>query len=321
MVASRYDTENNFECSEDMLFFLDDETDRYYQCNHGEIVLKTCPSGQEINQETKTCTPYSKDDPQLRFVRSAVDAESRHNETIIQKGQCNHGETRKKEGFCKQYYECKDGTEVIARCMDCQNYDENEKKCRYVFDSPCKPQFPEPPTTSDDSTPAAIWTSTPTHSDHDVTEVTEMSSRMKEDGWSSSVPTGGEYEVTTPPTTSTSDDFTPVDPAIWSSNPTTSDQDVTEVIETSTGITADGGSSLVPTGGEKDLTTPSGPSEPESSALPFGDCKHRRALPDCKYYLECHEGELVTRRCGWLQYFDSLTSTCSFMGYKCYGTE
>ncbi|CAH1400658.1 unnamed protein product [Nezara viridula] len=328
--------ERKLDCGEGTLYLDHEEPRIYYQCHNGTLFPKRCPDGQEFSYETNTCLETSSKVPDRnshsRSERSVSELEMKRagdnvgsmcdedttysdvfdvtayykciggklisyicqgdaifnsekqrcvspssrpkvvaNSFITKQARCNHGETRKKEGSCKQFYECVNGTEVIGVCMDCQNYDEHQKKCRYVFDYPC--QLPGQPTTSP----------------------SEGSS------------TGG--------------------PGLWTSDPSPSD--TTEVIDTSTRIASDGGSSPNPTAAGNEVSTtvtttvkvPSTSSEPESSALPFGDCKHRRALPDCKYYLECHEGELVTRRCGWLQYFDSLSNSCSFMGYKCHETK
>lgn len=323
-------------CSEGKLFFVEDDPDAYYQCNNGELVLKTCPKGQEINREAKTCSPKlvslersTSETERECYDNKVFDSRKKRSVSrdsfISNKGQCNHGETRRKEGSCKQYYECKDGTEVLSRCMDCQNYDEKQKRCRYVFDSPCDSQFPEPPTTSasDLTTGHGVWTSDPTPSENEVTELTERSTRTGSEvtevtegstGAGSEVTevstvSGSEVTEVTEESTGTGSEVTEVTEAV-----TGTGSEVREVTETSTSAWNE--ATTAP-----NATAPPSPPDPESSALPFGDCRHRRALPDCKYFLECREGELVTRRCGWLQYFDSVTSTCSFMGYKCYGTE
>ncbi|XP_014272168.1 uncharacterized protein [Halyomorpha halys] len=250
------DEEPGSECQGNRLYPDNFGISMYLKCTNGELVTQFCPNGTVFDSKKIACFPTS------------APPDQNVNGVISKRVRCNHGETRKKEGSCKQYYECNHGTEVIAKCMQCQNYDENESKCRYVFDFPCHSKFPEQSTT-----------------------------------------TSSEFYSTTVPRKWTSE-----------KSPLITTESVTENIGRSTTANG-GGSSSNTTAAIVPETKTSDSSEPGSTPIPLGNCKSRRGLPDCKYFLECEEGELVTRRCGWLQYFDSLTNTCSFMGYTCYGTE
>ncbi|XP_014272153.1 uncharacterized protein [Halyomorpha halys] len=250
------DEEPEYKCIENSLYPDILGSSMYFKCINGQLVTQFCPDGTAFDFIKLECLPTS------------APPDQNVNGVISKRIRCNHGETRKKEGSCKQYYECNHGTEVVAKCMQCQNYDENESKCRYVFDFPCHSKFPEQSTT-----------------------------------------TSSEFFSTTVPRK-------------WISekSPLITTESVTENIGRSTTANG-GGSSSNTTAAIVPETKTSDSSEPGSTPIPLGNCKSRRGLPDCKYFLECEEGELVTRRCGWLQYFDSLTNTCSFMGYTCYGTE
>ncbi|XP_014294339.1 uncharacterized protein [Halyomorpha halys] len=83
---------------------------------NGELVK--CESGYYFDEILSKCTPGV--------------CESLNNENA-----CSEGEAKGVEGACKKYKKCVGGVFVDKKCSQCQNFDENSKKCVFVWDKPC----------------------------------------------------------------------------------------------------------------------------------------------------------------------------------------
>nr|KAF7404154.1 hypothetical protein H0235_014848 [Vespula pensylvanica] len=95
------------------------DCDKYYKCENGDYVLKTCPSGLHWDRERNICNKPS--------------------EAKCPNSRCIEGTTMPHQCECNLYYKCINNDFVLQKCPNGLDWDRRNNVCKDPKDAGCRP--------------------------------------------------------------------------------------------------------------------------------------------------------------------------------------